>query len=40
MHSKTSSTQGLVGGTGSLYWWDSALNKGHGAWHLATAGVT
>ena len=39
-YGKTSSTQGLVGGTGSLYWWDSALNRGHGAWQLAKAGVT
>ena len=36
----TSSTQGLLGGTGNLYWWDSALNKGHGAWTLAKSGVS
>jgi hypothetical protein len=35
----TSSTQGLLGGTGSLYWWNSSLNKGRGGWQLAASGV-
>jgi hypothetical protein len=35
----TSSTQGLLGGTGSLYWWNSTLNKGRGGWQLAKSGV-
>ncbi len=39
-YGKTSSTQGLLGGTGTLYWWESALNKGHGAWQLAKSGVS
>jgi hypothetical protein len=39
-YGKTSSTQGLLGGAGILYWWDSALNRGHGAWQLAHSGVS
>lgn len=35
----TNTTQGLLAGTGSLYWWNSALNKGHGGWQLAKSGV-
>jgi len=35
----TSSAQGLLGGTGSLYWWNSTLNKGHGGWQLAKSGA-
>jgi hypothetical protein len=36
----TGSTQALLGGTGSLYWWNTTLNKGHGRWQLAKSGVT
>ncbi len=36
----TGSTQGLLGGTGTLYWWNPALNHGQGAWQLAKTGVT
>jgi hypothetical protein len=39
-YGKTSSTQGLLGGTGTLYWWNAALNHGQGAWQLAKSGVT
>ncbi|HUB70985.1 MAG TPA: hypothetical protein VL984_11235 [Acidimicrobiales bacterium] len=39
-YGKTSATQGLLGGTGSLYWWESSLNKGHGGWALAKSGVS
>ena len=39
-YGKTSSTQGLLGGTGALYWWDSARNKGHGAWQVAKSVVS
>jgi hypothetical protein len=35
----TSTTQGLLTGTGSLYWWNSTHNKGHGGWQLAKSGV-
>jgi hypothetical protein len=35
----TSTTQGLLGGTGSLYWWNSSLNKGRGGWP-ASFGIT
>ena len=37
---KTSSTQALLGGTGSLYWWNPALNHNHGGWQLAASNVT
>ena len=33
-------TQGLLAGTGSLYWWNSTLNKGHGGWQLVKSNVT
>jgi hypothetical protein len=36
----TSTAQGLLAGTGSLYSWGSALNKGHGGWQLVKSGVT
>jgi hypothetical protein len=39
-YGKTRSTQGLLGGTGSLYLWNSTLNKGHGGWQLVASGVT
>jgi hypothetical protein len=35
----TSTSQALLGGTGSLYWWNSTLNKRHGGWQLAKSGV-
>ena len=35
----TSRTQGLLGGTGSLYWWNSSFNRGRGGWQLAASGV-
>jgi Tol biopolymer transport system component len=35
----SSSTQGMVTGTGSLYWWNPALNNNRGGWQLAKAGV-
>jgi len=37
---KSSTTQGLLSGTGSLYWWNSTLNKGHGGWQLAKSDVS
>ncbi len=39
-YGKTSKTQGLLAGTGSLYSWNSTLDKGHGAWQLVMSGVT
>ena len=36
----TGTTQALLGGAGSLYWWNTTLNKGHGGWQLAQSGVT
>ena len=39
-YGKTSTTQGLLAGIGSLYSWNSALNKGHGGWQLVASGVT
>ena len=38
-YGKTSSTQGLFAGDGSLYLWSSTLNKGHGGWQLLASGV-
>ena len=37
---KSSTTQGLLSGTGSLYWWNPALNKGRGGWQLAKSGIS
>ena len=37
---KTSSTQALLGGTGSLFWWNPTLNHNHGGWQLAASNVT
>ena len=37
---KSSTTQGLLSGTGSLYWWNSTLNKGRGGWQLAKSDVS
>ena len=39
-YAKTSKTQGLLAGTGTLYSWNSALNKGRGGWQLVASGVT
>jgi hypothetical protein len=36
----TNTTQALFSGTGSLYWWNTTLNRGHGGWVLAKSGVT
>ena len=36
---RTSATQGLLGGTGTLYWWNPSLNRGRGGWQLAASGV-
>jgi hypothetical protein len=36
---KISATQGTATGTGSLYWWNPALNNHHGGWQLAKSGV-
>ena len=35
----SSATQYKLTGTGSLYWWNKSLNKGHGGWQLARTGV-
>jgi MBG domain (YGX type)/Bacterial Ig-like domain (group 3) len=35
----TSSTQGTLAGTGSLSWWNPALNSKRGGWQLAKSGV-
>ncbi len=32
-------TRGFLAGTGSLYWWNTAANRGHGAWQLAARGI-
>jgi alpha-tubulin suppressor-like RCC1 family protein len=32
---KTGSAQGIITGTGSLSWWNPALNNHHGGWQLA-----
>ena len=36
---KTASNQGTVTGTGSLFWWNPALNNHTGGWQLARTGV-
>ncbi len=38
-YDKFSSTQGTVTGTGSLYWWNPAMNSNRGGWQLAKSGV-
>jgi YVTN family beta-propeller protein len=38
-YAMSSATQGTLTGTGSLYWWDKSLNRGHGGWQLARTGV-
>jgi hypothetical protein len=37
---KTSTTQGTVTGTGTLSWWNPALNEHHGGWQPASKSVT
>jgi hypothetical protein len=36
----TSATQALLGGTGTLYWWNTTLNKNHGGWSVAASNLT
>ncbi len=36
----TGSTSGSLAGTGTLYWWNAALNHGRGGWQLARSGAT
>ncbi len=36
-YGKTSKSEGLLAGTGSLYSWSSALNKGRGGWQLVAS---
>jgi hypothetical protein len=38
-YGKTGSNQGIINGTGNLYWWNPALNHGRGGWQLAKTGV-
>jgi hypothetical protein len=38
-YTKSSATKGKVTGTGTLSWWNPALNNNHGGWQLASAGV-
>jgi hypothetical protein len=38
-YTKSSATQGTVTGTGTLSWWNPALNNNHGGWQLAGTGV-
>jgi len=35
----TGAAKALLGGTGSPYWWNTTLNRGHGGWQLAKSGV-
>jgi len=39
-YGKTGSGHGLLAGTGSLYSWNSTLDRGHGGWQLVKTGVT
>ena len=39
-YGKTGSTHGLLAGTGSLYSWNSTLDRGRGGWQLVKTGVT
>jgi len=39
-YGRTSSSQGLLSGTGTLSWWDSTLNRGRGGWRVARSGVS
>jgi hypothetical protein len=36
----TGSAGGSLAGTGTLYWWNAALNHGRGGWQLARSGAT
>ncbi len=36
----TSPTQAILGGTGTLYWWNPSLNRGHGGWAGAAPNLT
>ncbi len=36
---KTTASSGRISGTGTLYWWNPALDHGHGAWALARRAV-
>ena len=38
-YTNSSSTQRSATGTGSLYWWNQALNHGRGGWQLAKTGA-
>jgi hypothetical protein len=39
-YGKTSSTQGLLSGTGTVSWWNATLNRGCGGWVVAKTGVS
>jgi hypothetical protein len=39
-YSKTNTGQGLLTGTGALYWWNPTLNRNRGGWQLAKSSVT
>lgn len=39
-YAKSSKTQGLLTGSGSLFSWNGGLNKGRGGWQLAASGET
>jgi len=39
-YGRTSPSQGLLSGTGTVSWWDSTLNRGHGGWKVAKSGVS
>jgi hypothetical protein len=39
-YGKTGSAHGLLAGTGSLYSWNSKLDRGRGGWQLVKTGVT
>jgi large repetitive protein len=39
-YTSTSATAGTLGGTGTLWWWNPALNRGRGGWQQAASGVT
>jgi hypothetical protein len=38
-YTRSGSTSGLLAGTGTLYWWNTALNHSRGGWQLAASGV-
>jgi len=39
-YSLTSGTQGVLTGSGTLSWWNPALNHGHGGWQVASTSVS